>query len=106
MTPDFRFSKLETSASEILKPFSFVPVATRLCPYPNCIGLPERSFATLWRVADTAAPSRSVTARKDSDHTPHRIPKHISRSETCGTRRSNVGNEMPVTEASFSGNGN
>ena len=46
--------------------------------------------------------ARSVTARKDSDHTPHRIPKHISRSETCGTRRSNVGNG----EAPFSGNGN
>jgi len=33
-----------------------------------------------------------VTARKDSDHTPRRIPKDISRSETCGTHRSNVGN--------------
>ena len=43
-----------------------------------------------------------MTARKDSDHTPHRIPKHISRSETRGTRRSNVGNG----EAPFSGNGN
>jgi hypothetical protein len=51
-------------------------------------------------------PARSVTARKDSDHTPNRIPKHILRSETCGSRRSKVGNEMPVTEAPFSGNGN
>jgi len=47
-----------------------------------------------------------VTAREDSDHKPHRTPKHISRSETCGTRRSNVSNEVLVTEAPFSGNGN
>jgi ABC-type antimicrobial peptide transport system permease subunit len=34
-----------------------------------------------------SAPSRPVTARKDADDTPHRIPQHISRSEACGTRR-------------------
>jgi len=33
-----------------------------------------------------------VTARKDSDHTPNRIPKHIARSQTC----------VLVTEAPFS----
>jgi len=30
---------------------------------------------------------------KNSDHTPHSIPQHISPLETCGTRQSNVRNE-------------